>query len=136
MNRGYGAGGQRGVSNNGLGVGMGIVRIGKNHALVYKHPESAFAKDVRIAVEQISTQCIHSDLEYQSRVGGRVGGGGLQRRQCATCSQPEIAYYPCPSRPCVPLPETLHLTFLTRLIGLAQPVEYGEFKQDVALSSA
>jgi len=53
--RGESTGCQRGMSDNGLGVGMLVLSISVDGSILHQVPETMLAKTTRVTVKQIST---------------------------------------------------------------------------------
>jgi len=64
---GHGAGRQRDVADDGLGVGVLVVGVGVVHALVHQVAEAAVTEQVCIAPGQIAAQGVDGNLKYQPR---------------------------------------------------------------------
>jgi len=50
------------MADNGLGIGMLVMGVGEIGALLHKQSESALAKPILIAVDQICPQSVDGDL--------------------------------------------------------------------------
>jgi hypothetical protein len=64
---GHGAGRQRDVADDGLGVGVLVVGVGVVDTLVHQVAEAAVAEQVCIAVGQIAAQGVDGDLQHKPR---------------------------------------------------------------------
>jgi hypothetical protein len=63
-----GAGGQGGVSDDSLRVGVQVMGVGIDNPLVAKVIEAIFDKVFLVAIEQVGAQTVHRDLQYQARI--------------------------------------------------------------------
>ena len=65
MRRRIGAGGQRGVADDGLGIGVGMVCVAVYDPVFQQVSEAAFTKPVVVARWQVAAQLVHGDLQHQ-----------------------------------------------------------------------
>ncbi len=79
MHRRLGASGQGGVADNGFGIGMLIVGIGKHRALLLQAFEAARFKALPRSGQQIGPKAVNGQLQHQSDVW--VGCLRLSKRQ-------------------------------------------------------
>jgi hypothetical protein len=73
------AGGQRRVPHDGLGVGVPVVRVGEDGAMIDQVTKAAFPETVGPARQQVSPEPVHGDLQDQTRRFRR----GMRRREQA-----------------------------------------------------
>ena len=53
---------KRRMANDGLGIGMAVLRVCEDHALLQQVAESALAEPVTVTVQQITPKAIYGDL--------------------------------------------------------------------------
>jgi hypothetical protein len=58
---------ERGVANDRFRVGMGMMRIRKDDAILQKKAETALAHAIQIAIDEVSTQLVDRDLQDELR---------------------------------------------------------------------
>ena len=78
------AGGQGGVTNDGLGVGVQVAGVAENRAALEQVVETSLAKVLPIAMQEIGAEAINRDLQYQSRPlcrRSRVSSGKCRRHR-------------------------------------------------------
>ena len=80
VRRGDGAGRQRHVADDGLGVGVLVVGVGVVHALVHEIAEPAVTVQVGVAPGQIAAQRVDRDLQHQPRLLRRSRHGPSWRQ--------------------------------------------------------